>query len=99
MKSLIFTALFALGAYSKAVSLESLIQPSKLCKQNEIWTSAKGCIRSCSDPAFSSCADAFIAIWDPKFCALGSDGKWNSFTFECQACGKGSKGYLGIANG
>ena len=33
----------------------------------------------------------------PKYCALASDGSWAKFTFDCQACGKGSSGkYIGV---
>lgn len=60
----------------------------EVCVKYQIYTADRGCITSCADPKFKKCADAFIAIYDPKFCALKKDGTWVSVTFECQACPK-----------
>lgn len=56
---------------------------------------------ACSHPDFKKCGDVFIALWDPKFCALNKDGTWKSFTFACQACTNKypDTEYLGVADG
>lgn len=41
---------------------------------------------SCSDPVWKTCGNIFPAIYAPRYCALGKDGQWKSFTFSCQAC-------------
>lgn len=73
--------------------------PVTKCQPNFIFTKSRGCIKACSHPDYSKCADAFIDIYDPKYCALALDGTWKSFTFDCQACGKGASGYLGVSKG
>lgn len=72
---------------------------STQCQRYYVYTKERGCIKSCSHPDFSNCPDVFAAIWDPKFCALSSQGVWQSFTFACQACLSTSVDFIGVADG
>lgn len=88
------------------VAASCVVLPSDLsqvgttqCQKYYVYTREKGCVKSCSHPEFAQCPDVFATIWDPKFCALGKDGTWTSFTFACQACLLRDSDYIAVADG
>ena len=70
------------------INLVDFLKNHQSCQQGFIYTSEIGCIKSCSHNDFKDCQTNFIAIYDPKYCALSKNGNWKSFTFDCQACSK-----------
>lgn len=84
--------------------LPSDVEPASLtikpfCPTGYVYTSEVGCIKSCSNPDYKTCGNIFPLIYNPSYCALGKNGKWVNFTFDCQACGPSNTQYVGVVNG
>lgn len=56
-----------------------------------------GCWSSCSGSKYSTCGDIFQALYNPSFCGYTNDGRYVSYTYECQACK--STGIVAVRSG
>lgn len=97
MKAQVFVALLALVFVTNSTIVSYPVDPkppvpvlpiTPKCGSNEVYTTDRGCIRSCADPEFQKCKDLFFAaVVDWKFCGYRKDGTHASATYDCEICG------------
>ncbi len=96
MPKYLICVLLLLGIGSATIIVADCLVPVKLiCGPNQYKTPS-GCWNSCSGPQYSACGDIFPALYKPSFCAYTNDGKYVSYTYECQACK--AKNVLAVRN-
>lgn len=97
---LVFTLLLGLlssTVYGTSIAISPLPEVLPLACENDQYLTPAGCWSSCSSSKYDTCGDVFPALYNPSYCGYTEDGRYISYTYECQACK--STGIVAVRSG